>query len=53
MVKYSGQTLRMHLAKRDQTFGYVQVSAASYFGLPQDIVFISDKAERGIIYLRE
>ena len=53
IVKYSGQTLQMKLSDPEQTFGDVQMSAASYFGLPPDIVFISDKAEKGLIYLRE
>lgn len=27
--------------------------AAEYWGLPPSIVFLSDKAERGIIYMKE
>ena len=53
IVKYGGQTLKMKLSDPGQTFGDVQMGAAQYFGLPPDIVFISDKAEKGLIYLRD
>ena len=36
-----------------KTFGDVQKMAASYFGLPHEIVFLSDQEDRGVIYMHE
>ena len=52
-MKYSGQTLKMRFSELTRTFGDVRKKAASYFGLPPEIVFLSDKEERGVIYMNE
>ena len=53
LVKYSGNSLKMRLAPESRTFGDVQRMAAEYFGIPQHIVFLSDKEDRGVIYMHE
>lgn len=53
IVMYRGQSLRMHFSPETKTFGDVQNMAATYFGLPRHLVFLSDKAERGVIYMAD
>ena len=53
IVRYQGQSLRMHFSPMTKTFGDVQKMAASYFGLPHEIVFLSDQEDRGVIYMHE
>ena len=53
IVKYSGQTLKMRFSESTKTFGDVRKKAAQYFGLPEKIIFLSDKEDRGVIYMNE
>lgn len=53
VVKYLGQSLKMHYSPETETIGDVQRMAASYFGLPQKMVFLMDAQEKGAILMHE
>lgn len=43
----------MRFSESTKTFGDVRKKAAQYFGLPENIIFLSDKEDRGVIYMNE
>lgn len=43
----------MHYSPETETIGDVQRMAAAYFGLPQELVFLMDKEEKGAIFMHE
>ena len=45
--------MKMHFSPKTKTFGDVMRMAAVYFGLPIYLVFLSDKEDRGVIYMAD
>ena len=53
MVHYGNSIMQIRFSPETRTFGQLATKAANYFGLPGDIVFLSDKPIRGCIYMTD
>ena len=53
MVKYKANCLKMRCSEHTRTFRDVIKIAARYYGLPDNMVFLSDLEDGGCIYLND
>lgn len=53
VVKYKANSLKMRCSHHTRTFRDVVKLAARYYGLPENMVFLSDQADGGCIYLND